>query len=332
MSNEKVSVIVPIYKVEKYLDRCVQSIRNQTYRNLEIILVDDGSPDNCPQMCDTYAKQDDRIRVIHKENGGVSDARNVGVRNAKGKFIAFVDPDDKIHSQMIESLYVAIESVNAQIAICNYVWCNDQQQYHDKIYQKDLIAEKTYEVSFAETQRIYFEEPNRRNLYIVVWNKLYHRSVFEHIQFPNGKIHEDEYVMSKILHDANKIVQIDISLYYYYTFHGNSIMGEFKKSRFDLFNSYLEKIKCYFEWEYDDFAQRMIFHAVHMLAQYKEWSCEVQCDMTDSIEHYRRELCSIIKRNKSRLQFNKRQKIENFLFQINFKIYYFFWKVTRKLK
>ena len=111
-----ISVIVPVYKVEAYLDRCVQSIVDQTYTNLDIILVDDGSPDRCPQMCDEWAKRDRRIRVIHKENGGLSDARNAGLRMAAGAFVAFVDSDDDVDLQYIEALYRALNDAQADIA------------------------------------------------------------------------------------------------------------------------------------------------------------------------------------------------------------------------
>lgn len=115
-----ISVIVPVYNVEKYLDKCVDSIVNQTYKNLEIILVDDGSPDNCPKMCDNWAKKDKRIKVIHKENGGVSSARNVGIDNAKGEYIGFVDSDDWTEKKYIQKLYEVLIQENADIALCGY--------------------------------------------------------------------------------------------------------------------------------------------------------------------------------------------------------------------
>lgn len=116
-----ITIIVPIYKVENYLDKCVYSIIQQTYTNLEIILVDDGSPDNCGNICENYRKKDSRIKVIHKENGGLSDARNVGINSATGKYIAFIDSDDYIAINYIEELYKAIKKYNVQIALCSYI-------------------------------------------------------------------------------------------------------------------------------------------------------------------------------------------------------------------
>ena len=119
-----ISVIVPVYKVEAYLDRCVQSIVDQTYTNLEIILVDDGSPDRCPQMCDEWAKRDARIRVIHKPNGGGAQARNVGLERASGEYIAFVDSDDYLLPGMYEALLCALMQTNCDIAECDYYVVN----------------------------------------------------------------------------------------------------------------------------------------------------------------------------------------------------------------
>ena len=118
--NWLVSIIVPIYKVEPYLDRCVQSIVNQTYKNLEIILVDDGSPDNCPAMCDAWAEKDSRIRVIHKENGGVSSARNAGLDMATGDYITFVDADDSLDCGALESLYFLVDTYHAEVSACGF--------------------------------------------------------------------------------------------------------------------------------------------------------------------------------------------------------------------
>ena len=118
--NPLISVIVPVYKAEKYLDKCVQSIVNQTYKNLEIILVDDGSPDNCPEMCDEWAKKDSRIKVIHKENGGVSSARNAGLDNSFGDYIGFVDSDDFIENDFYECLYDNLVENGADISFCTF--------------------------------------------------------------------------------------------------------------------------------------------------------------------------------------------------------------------
>ena len=140
MSLELISVIIPIYKVEEYLDHCIKSIVEQTYRKLEIILVDDGSPDKCPLKCDEWAERDGRIRVIHKKNGGLSDARNVGMSIATGSYISFIDSDDWISPDFYEKLYRSITESNAQIAASGIVWAyNDHLQYDDFIYDRHIF-------------------------------------------------------------------------------------------------------------------------------------------------------------------------------------------------
>ena len=147
MSSELISIIVPVYKVEKYIDRCVESIINQTYKNIEIILVDDGSPDNCPKICDEWAKKDKRIRVIHKENRGVSSARNVGIDVAKGKYIGFVDSDDYIEKEMYEMLVRAINSDRKiDLAVCDIKRDNNSVESNTEVFEiidkKNVISAK----------------------------------------------------------------------------------------------------------------------------------------------------------------------------------------------
>ena len=120
MEEDLITIVIPIYKVENYLDKCVKSVINQTYKNLEIILVDDGSPDNCPKKCDEYEKKDTRIKVIHKENGGLSDARNAGIDIAKGKYITFIDSDDYIDSDYVETYYNKIKNCNYDVVVGGY--------------------------------------------------------------------------------------------------------------------------------------------------------------------------------------------------------------------
>ena len=134
--SDKISVIVPVYKVEKYLNRCVQSIASQTYENLEIILVDDGSPDNCGVLCDEWVQKDSRIKVVHKENGGLSSARNAGVAVATGAYVGFVDSDDYIHPQMYEKLYEALVENGADISICGCDYVDEELIFMNEAFLK----------------------------------------------------------------------------------------------------------------------------------------------------------------------------------------------------
>lgn len=200
-----ISVIVPVYKVEEYLDQCVQSIVDQTYRDLEIILVDDGSPDRCPQMCDSWAARDPRIRVVHKKNGGLSDARNAGLDICAGEYIAFVDSDDWILPEMYERLSDALEREAADICACNIVSC-----YPDREVRWGARA---YTVGDSELMldRLYSD-----SIYpVCAWNKLYRRELWEDFRFPVGKLCEDAFTTYLLLHKADRIVQITDALYCY---------------------------------------------------------------------------------------------------------------------
>lgn len=215
-----ISVIVPVYKVEKYLDRCVESIAVQSYQNIEIILVDDGSPDKCGSMCDSWSAKDQRIRVIHKQNGGLSDARNTGIQASKGEYIAFVDSDDDIAPEMIERLYEAAQAANAKMALCN-VLCVDEnglptgESNGSPIRNECLSAEKVL-------PRFY---QAGGPFYIVAWNKLYHRSLLSENVFPVGKWHEDEFVAAQLIWKAGRVACIDYMGYRYVTQRAGSIMS-----------------------------------------------------------------------------------------------------------
>ena len=201
-NNDLISVIVPVYNVEKYLDRCVESIVSQTYKNLEIILIDDGSPDNCPQMCDDWAKKDSRIKVIHKENGGVSSARNCGLDEAKGEYISFVDSDDVIHSQFYEIMAKNIG--DADIIYCEY---------------KNF----TNEISFDEADNFEIEVNKRNDVFLnpkfsfyIVWNKLIKKNLLNNLRFDTElKNAEDTWFAFKLLSNCNKVVYIKTPLYGY---------------------------------------------------------------------------------------------------------------------
>ena len=217
MVTPLISIIVPVYKVESYLDRCVQSIVNQTYKNLEIILVDDGSPDNCGAMCDAWAEKDCRIKVIHKENGGLSDARNAGMAIATGSYMGFVDSDDYIAPEMYELLYGRIATDDSDIAACGVemVWENDTpKRYLTKSGSAILNKEDAMQAVIDET---WLKQP--------VWYKLYKTELVRDIPFPVGKYHEDIFWTWQAVARAEKVSVFDTPCYYYLQRSG-SIMGE----------------------------------------------------------------------------------------------------------
>ena len=209
MSNI-ISIIVPIYKVEKYLDRCINSILNQTFKDFELILVDDGSPDRCGDICEEYAKKDKRIKVIHKENGGLSDARNAGLDIATGKFIGFIDSDDFIHKDMYMILYDAIIKSKSDISQCKFKYFSKEDELN-----KNIINDGKYEI-YNNIDAIE-EIIDNKNLNTNVWNKLYKRELFNDIRFPKGKIHEDEFVTYKVFYRAKTVSYVNKELYYYFS-------------------------------------------------------------------------------------------------------------------
>ncbi|MCH4021322.1 MAG: glycosyltransferase [Erysipelotrichaceae bacterium] len=218
-----ISVIIPVYKVEEYLEDCIRSVIQQTYNNLEIILVDDGSPDRCPQICDSWAKKDSRVSVIHKENGGLSDARNAGLDHCHGDYIAFVDSDDWIKPQMFERMLHVIQSEDADICACGI-----ENHYDDghisswKIPSLKGNKEKIYENLYHDTKYP-----------VAAWNKLYKRCLWEQTRFPKGKLCEDAFTTYLLIDKAKYIVQIPDDLYCY-RIRENSIMtSSFSSKRMD---------------------------------------------------------------------------------------------------
>ena len=208
MSQEKalISIIIPVYKVEKYLEKCIQSVINQTYENLQIILVDDGSPDNCGKICDEYAERDQRIEVIHKSNGGLSDARNKGLEIAKGEYIGFVDSDDYIEADMYEVLYNLLKQYNADVSICNFYTVSQGK-----------IAIKNVDSGIKEYTRIEIlkEILLDNNIQSYAWNKLYKKDLFDEIKYPVGKKYEDIGTTFYLLEKCNKVVVTGKPEYYY---------------------------------------------------------------------------------------------------------------------
>ena len=208
-NNELISVIVPIYNVERYLRRCVNSILDQTYQNIEVILVDDGSTDSSSNICDTYKLKDNRIKVIHKENGGLSDARNVGIEYAIGEYIAFIDSDDYIDARYLELLLASLRKNDADMAICNFK--NVDEKGHGLYIDQSPICTE----NLTKDQLIYKYTLSNGYYYVVAWNKLYKRSVIGDIRFPKGKLHEDEFTCFLFAHNCQKIACIDDFLYFY---------------------------------------------------------------------------------------------------------------------
>lgn len=213
--HKKISIIIPIYNVEKYLKRCIDSIVNQTYKNTEIILVNDGSPDNCGEICDEYAKIDSRIKVIHKENGGLSSARNAGIDISSGEYIMFVDSDDWISEDTLEILNRYVEK---GYDIINFKFCFAKEKTENIIKLNDKIKD-SYECNLLS----YIDKLFSGELDFFIWNKLYKKDLFDEIRFPVGRNYEDLATIYKLYFKAKNIIVTDYTLYYYWLENSNSI-------------------------------------------------------------------------------------------------------------
>lgn len=211
-----ISIIVPIFQVKLYLDRCVESICNQIYSHLEIILVDDGSPDNCPAMCDAWAEKDPRIKVIHKQNGGLSDARNAGLTVASGACIAFVDGDDYVEATYIEDMLACMERTKADIVECGVLYVDKNAQV---LRTRSVPVELTLNRTEA-LKKLILED----GVYQTVWNKLYRREVIMGLSFEVGRHHEDDFWTYQVFDRSNHMTVLP-NLLYNYLQHKNSIMG-----------------------------------------------------------------------------------------------------------
>ncbi|WP_303971258.1 glycosyltransferase family 2 protein [Faecalicoccus pleomorphus] len=204
----KLSIIVPVYQVEAHIDECITSILDQTFRDFELILVDDGSLDRCPAICDAYAQKDSRIRVIHQKNQGLSAARNTGLQAARGDYIGFVDSDDFIEASMYEKLLDNLEREKANISVCGRykVWGDKKiQEQKSNVYK---VMDSAQALALMNTNVLgYFD--------VAAWDKIYKRSCFKGIEFPEGKLCEDWFVMYKLFFNARRIVYDSIPLYNY---------------------------------------------------------------------------------------------------------------------
>ena len=243
VSNPLISVIIPVYKVEKYLDKCIDSVINQTYNNLEIILVDDGSPDNCPKMCDEYAKKDKRIKVIHKENGGVGSARNKGIEKSTGDYITFVDSDDWIEKEFIHEMLDIANKYKA-----DYVTCGYYRVYENK---KEIINGNLEEI-VIDSKEYVNKLLNVQNGYGFCHMKLIRKKVIKNVIF-NEKlvVGEDALFNIELCKHINKAVILNKSLYNYF-FNSNSVVRKYDEKYVDKYLNSMKYMSEYIEKNYNN--------------------------------------------------------------------------------
>lgn len=257
--KDTISIIIPVYNVEKYLKKCIKSIINQTYTNIEIILVDDGSTDNSGKICDELKNKDSRIVVIHKKNGGLSEARNVGIENATGKYIAFVDSDDYILNDMYEILYRNLIENDADISICKYIY----------IKEEDKIDLKTDTNNIIIMNNLHAMKELLLNKMITnhAWNKLYKKEIFDNIKFSVGKKYEDIDVMYLLFEKSRKIVYQDITRYIYINREGSILHNKNPK----LIQDYITIINNRYEYlsqRYKKLKEELDYNLLFSILQY----------------------------------------------------------------
>ncbi|MGN0335851.1 MAG: glycosyltransferase family 2 protein [Lachnospiraceae bacterium] len=240
-----ISVIIPVYKVENYLERCVQSVLAQTYENTEILLIDDGSPDRCPKMCDDYAGRYEKIRVFHQENRGLSGARNTGIRHAKGEYLAFVDSDDLLSPYYLESLYHALISTCSDLSQCRWEYVHGNEILESYNAQAEITCYSGREM----LSRLYIQTGA---YYVVAWNKLYKKELFEEIRYPEGKIHEDEATTYRIFDKVRRAAVVDNALYGYFVgMNSTSITrNSFSKKKLDWCEANEQRVNYFIKKDY----------------------------------------------------------------------------------
>lgn len=241
MKNDEmplISVIVPVYNNEMYLEKCLESICRQTYTNLEIIVVNDGSTDSSRRIIDKWEKMDDRIVAIHQDNMGVSAARNAGLNQAKGEYIGFVDSDDYIHENMYSELYQLLKQNDCPMAMCSYSVVDINGNKVKQIYDdpaSQIYSAETFLNAMLENVRF-------KHMLVCPWSKLCERRLFDHIRYPHGKIYEDNFVIHRLVYEAQRIAFINKQLYFYCKSDNSIMRTDFTIKRLYDFEAQIDRI------------------------------------------------------------------------------------------
>lgn len=257
-----VSVIVPIYKVENYLKSCIDSVLAQTMKDIEIILVDDGSPDRCGDICEEYALKDDRIIVIHQKNQGLSAARNSGISIAKGEYFVFVDSDDIIQDTMIERLLNCLTASDAEMSICKIAPFSDNNF-------NQLRTPNSSQINLRLDKKQAFKSILKRDglFSYSAWGKMYKRELFNFIRFPVGKIYEDALILSKLLSIVNFIGRVENTCYYYRIRTGSIMLSSFSEND-------LERISIV-----DSFSEQAVIHFPELVTYVKNYRINIRIEV-----------------------------------------------------
>lgn len=324
--QELISVIVPVYNVENYLGNCVDSILNQTYKNLEIILIDDGSTDTSGKICDNYSHKNSNITVIHKKNGGLSDARNSGIDIANGKYISFIDSDDSIDECYFETLYGLIKNYDCDMSLVFF-----KRVYEDGT-DKDCNNEYYYEKCFSNVElfRKYYESETGPNV-IIACNKLYKKSLFDNIRFPFGKLNEDEGTIYKVIFATDKIAVSNKKLYFYLQ-RNNSIMNsKFTKKNLDALEFIREKSSFFKKNNLNELYEMNQIYYLKSLVNYCQIAKKhnLQKNIINSLKN---EFFKEFEKINTYNSINTKEKKEIMLAKISFSLYISYKNIINKTK
>ncbi|MCF2639879.1 glycosyltransferase family 2 protein [Fusobacterium varium] len=229
------TVIIPVYNVEKYIAKCLESVLKQTYKNIEIVIIDDGTKDSSGMICDDYAKKDFRIKVIHQKNQGLSGARNTGLKIATGDYITFLDSDDFIDEKMLEEMLLALKKNNADIVECGTIYCNEDETFIRENTKDEL---RVYKNEYQIKELVFLG-----NITTTSWGKLYKKKLFKNFEFPLGKYHEDTFTTYKLLHLSSKTIVLNKSFYYYRQVNGSIMNSKFNIKHLDSIDATIERSK-----------------------------------------------------------------------------------------
>jgi len=322
--NDLITIVVPIFKVEKYLKRCIDSIIEQTYKNIEIILVDDGSPDKCGEIIDEYAKKDFRIKTIHKDNGGLSDARNAGIDVATGQYITFVDSDDYINDNYISLLYDAIVKEKSEISIGLHI-----VQYDTGTKKKKYTKQKNEIVNSKEAlYRILYD----KGVDLSAWAKLYKIELFNNIRYPKGRLFEDSATTYKLIDKATKISLVNEYIYNYMIRNDSISNGKFNNKKMDLIVSIREMTE-YIRNKYPDLQDacdcKLMYAYLSTLTQL------AKSKEQHEFINYRKELMEYVKNNRKKVlnnkEISKRDRIALYCTILGFEFFRFSWNIYEKI-
>lgn len=325
-----ISIVVPVYKVEKYLNRCIDSILTQSFQDFELILVDDGSPDRCGEICEAYAEMNERIVVLHRENGGLSAARNTGIEwalvNSSSEYITFIDSDDWVHPQYLEQLFQAVKSSNAGVSVVGFERVEEDQK--EKLRSLDDVPNA--EEMSAEDFFI-----NHQWDFNYAWGKLYRKIYFETVRYPEGKNFEDTFTTYKVLFDGKRVSFIDYPLYYYYYNPEGISHSLWKPSELVVMEGIREQIKFYRDNGYrralEKEEQLYVNHFAYQISRIRANKADLKKNAS-YLRCLRKEMMRLIHENPNKYGYRKMPQCYEAAYPRAMKIYHGLGKMVRIIK